>query len=354
VTPTPDATTLVRRAIVAYGTSEILTLVDSLNLQPSARVDVVIVAPLRNLHRSRNVEAFASNAPTPAVRFLAELISQDALSRVVELLGDHADEPTLEELTGGVDALLAEEVAPSVVAMMLALAAANGVPAAPHCELLLDSRPEFSLPVLNVVAPASPLAPAHVVDPKVREQRAQRREAQKQLRQRQNSRPSSRPAKTKTAPPRPVTPALSPLKDLTTPANAPVAPPAPVVASVPVIERRRVHLTPHEEERFSTDHPLSGTVIALDVPFDAANTEELGVSAKIRPVLVVAGAAEELLVLPIFTSDGPGRVSFASWKQTGLDHASFLSLDRVTVTLEPSTAIRRIGRLNDQEWNALI
>ena len=123
---------------------------------------------------------------------------------------------------------------------------------------------------------------------------------------------------------------------------------------MPVVERRRINLTPLEETRFNTEHPLSGTVIALDVPFDVANTDELGVSAKLRPVLVVAGAAEELLILPIFSNEAAGRVPFTSWKQIGLDHASFLGSDRVSIALEASTVIRRIGRLNDQEWNALI
>lgn len=352
MTPTTDASTLVRRAIVTYGASELLTLVDSLNLQPSARVDVVILAPLRNLHRGRNVNAFASNAPMLAVRFLAELISADALNRVVELLGDNSDEPSLEQLTAAVDALLAEEFAPSVVATMLALAAANAVPAAPHCVTLLERREEFSLVPLELVAAASPLAPAHSVDPKIREQRAKRRDEQKLARQRQNSRPPSRPAKTKSAPPRPVTP--SPVVRYEVDSENIIVPPNTSVPATPVIERRRIILTPLEETRFNTEHPLSGTVIALDVPFDAPNTDELSVSGKLRPVLVVAGAAEELLVLPIFSNDAPDRVPFLSWKQIGLDHASFLGLDRVSVELEPSTAIRRIGRLNDQEWNALL
>lgn len=355
MTPTPDASVLVRRALAGYGTSELLTLVDSLNLQPSARVDVVILAPLRNLHRGRNARSFLTNAPMLAIKFLAELISADALTRTVEILGDSADSPTFEELSAAVDTLLSEDVAPAVIGAMLALAAANGVPAAEHCVTLLDSREEFSLPQLEVAAPASALAPAHSVDPKIREQRLKRREEQKLARQRVVARPQSRPAKTKTAPPRSSAPVTTTVADETPlVASMPVVASAPVVAAMPVVERRRINLTPLEETRFNTEHPLSGTVIALDVPFDVANTDELGVSAKLRPVLVVAGAAEELLILPIFSNEAAGRVPFTSWKQIGLDHASFLGSDRVSIALEASTVIRRIGRLNDQEWNALI
>jgi hypothetical protein len=345
VSPNPDASLLVRRALLAHGASEILALVDQLNLQPNARVDVVILAPLRNLQRGRNAVGFAETGPLPAVKFLAELISQDALSRVVELLGENADAPSLEQLEQAVDALLSEEFSVTVVALMLALAAANDVPAKQHCVSLLESRDEFVLPELLVAPAASPLASPRVVDPKIREQRQKRREEQKLAKQRQQSRPLSRPAKSKASPTR--SPEL--IRNTTSATVADATKPI-----VEINERRRFILTPLEEATFDTEHPLAGYVLALDIPFDAANTEELGVSAKLRPALVVAGANEELLVLPIFSNEAPGRRLITSWKKLGLDHVSYLGSDRVSVALEASAALRRIARVGNDEWNALI
>lgn len=335
-----DPSTLLRRALAHCDDETVLALVDQLNLQPSARVDVVVVAPIRNLRKSRSVLAFASTAPIAAVRFLIELLSRDALDRVVELLGEASSEPTFAQLSDAVDRLVTQEFEPSIIAAMLASAAANQVPAAAHCQRLLAERVSFQLPEIEVIATPQSLINLKAVDPKIREQRRARREQQKQSRQRPPSRPTNRS-----------TPKSSPtLKPTTTSATSNVR---PAVAELSESRRRQPVLTPLESAEFSSDHVLAGCVVELDVPFDDS-TDEFGSDSKVRPALVIAGSPTAVLVRPVFTNPAADRVLLAGWNRLGLDHPSYVSLARVNVALRASESVRRFGRLTNDEWNTVL
>ncbi len=336
---------LVRRALLAAPASSILDFVDRLNLQPNSRVDVVILAPLRNLKKTRNVSGFASNAPMSAVRFIVDSLTNATLERVVEILGDAAEDPTYEQLASAVDQLADEGVAPLDIAGMLAAAAASGVPATPHCRRLLAEREELALPELEVATPAPILAEVKVVSPEIKEQRKKRREEQKRARQKAQSRPAVKPGR-----PKPVT------SDAQRPAlptsSTPVS--TPTSAPTPESRRRDILLTPAESALFDAGHPLAGFVVELDVAFDEGSRDELAMVAKQRPVVVLAGKGNELLVRPISSKDAPDRVVLGAWKRLGLAKPSYVSTERVRVSLEESeVGVRKFGRLNDDEWNAL-
>ena len=334
---------LLRRALLFCGTDRVLALVEQLNLQPTAGVDILVVAPLRLLKKSRALATFAAGAPMGAIRLLAELLSQDALERVVTLLDDSSNDPSFEELSDAVGHLADEGVAPEVVATMLVFAVVSEVPAAPHCQRLLEERLEFALPELDVVVAKSPLLNPKTVDPLVREQRRQRREDQKSSRQRAKTRPPSRGSNREST-------------QLTT---APSTPGATVHVEqqpeelVDEFTRRRVILTPLESAQYASDHPLSGFVIELDVAYDEGQTDDSGATSKTRPVVVVAGSATSLLVRPIFSQPGLGRTPLSGWNRLGLAHPSYVDLIRHPISFDPSLSPRRFGLLTDDEWNAL-
>lgn len=336
-----DGAQLIRRGLSHCDETVVLTVVDQLNLHSGARVDVLVVAPLRTLRKNRSVEQFAATAPFAAVRFLAELIANEPLERVVEILGDASADPSFDQLAHAVDQLLSESVAPSVIALMLAVAAADEVPAEAHCRALLSDRPEFTLPEIVVSAPASPLINPRTVDPAVKEERRRRREEHKQSRQRQLSRPPSRPA---------------PKAVSSRPSSAP-----PVAAAVsttpepvPEFARRRVLLTPLESAEFSTDHPLAGLFVELDVPYSGTERDDLAGTSKRRPVVVLAGSPEALLVRPVFSKPDIARAVLVGWSRLGLDHVSYVALERVRVAVDTGGPIRTFGRLTDEEWNSLL
>ena len=327
-----DGTHLVRRALSGLDPSVILEYVDTLDLSPRGGTNVIVLAPLRNLHRGRNVGAFVVSAPAPAVRYVGEVLSHAALDRVVELLGDDADEPSFDQLTAAIDEMLAGDFDAPTVALMLATAAANNVPAAVHCRALLEGRDDLRPPEVDAPAPVGILG-VHEVDPKVKEQRRARREAQRRERAKAPSRPPSRPAKSRPEPPaRASEPRV----------REPHAP----------LTRRAAILTPLEALEFSGLDPRRGEVIVVPVEHEPTPGQAPGEADKFRPALVVATSADAVLVRAIYSSPREGRVLLIGWNHAGLERPSYLGAERVRVALTAAGYPAALGRLSDEEWNA--
>jgi len=111
-------------------------------------------------------------------------------------------------------------------------------------------------------------------------------------------------------------------------------------------------LTPLEESRFDVEHPLVGSVVVVDVPFDALDPVQPDVTSKERPALVVAASNDELLVRALYSHSSPTRSIFSPWRRVGLDHASYVDDVRLIVPLG-SEPLRPLGQLTTAEWNAL-
>lgn len=325
-----------RRGLLKIDAATVLATVDALDLRASTKVSAVVGMPLRGLQQRRDVGAFAASAPLPAVRALMELLAMTPLEKIVETLGENAESPSYEELTAAVDRVLAAGLTDDDVVAVLAYAVGEEFPAAPHCRRLLDEREAWHLPTLPEVAPTGSLLASHEVDPAIREQRRARREEE---RRRKRSAPSTRPprparAKGEKTPPRP---------------SSPATPAEPVTE----IERRRQILTPLEQERFRADHPLVGTVVLVEVPFDAVDPETPEQRAKARPALVVAASDSGALVRGVYSNPSPTRTVFSPWRRVGLDHVSYIDDHRVAVAWSESSEVERLGRLTDEEWNAV-
>jgi hypothetical protein len=113
-----------------------------------------------------------------------------------------------------------------------------------------------------------------------------------------------------------------------------------------------MNFTPAELDRFDPEHALSGTVVIVDVPFDAMDPAVPEQNSKERPALVVAASAEALLVRPIYSSSAPTRNVLQAWRRLGLDHVCYVDDARVVLSVTPGEPLERVGRLTDQEWNA--
>jgi hypothetical protein len=107
-----------------------------------------------------------------------------------------------------------------------------------------------------------------------------------------------------------------------------------------------------EESRFDADHPLAGSVVVIEVPFDALDPVQPDVTSKERPVLVVAASSEELLVRALYSQTSATRSIFAPWRRVGLDHVSYIDDARLALT-QGSEPLRPLGQLTTAEWNAL-
>lgn len=331
-----SALDVARRGLLRISDERILEIVDQLDLRAHTKVTAVIGIPLKRLQQSRDVSTFAVTAPSAAVRALLELVANDALERVVNQLGDEADNPSYEELSAALDALVGEGMSDDDVVSVLVTAISESFPAGGHCRRLLSERDAWRLPELperELSAVATPKAPR----PEVKEQRKARREAQKQ-RKKPNSPP--RPVKVK----RPVEGATPP------PRVSSFTP----TEGLDVDARRDYRFTPRELERFDPNHALAGTLVLVDVPFDAVDPEIPEVRTKERPALVVAGSETELLVRPIYSNPATTRVLFSPWRRLGLDHHSYLDDVRVAVKRSDVAQGPSLGALNDDEWNDLL
>jgi hypothetical protein len=332
---TSNATAVVRAALLKFDPQNVLTVVDSLDLRANAKVSPVVGVPLRQLQQRRDVETFATTAPMAAVRGLLEVIAMTPLEKVIELLGEHAEHPSYEQLSAAIDEYLTSGASTDDVVSVLAYAIGDAFPAAAHCRRLLAEREEFALPELPEVQAPTVLAAPREVSPEIREQRRQRREEEKRRKKLATPPRAPRSAKPKnSAPPRPSS-------------NA-----SPVVAGAPE-PRRRVLLTPLEESRFNADHPLVGSIVVVEVPFDALDPVQPDLTAKERPSLVVAASGKELLVRPLYSDASPTRAIFAPWRRVGLDHVSYVDTVRVAVA-HGAEPLRPLGQLTTAEWNALL
>jgi hypothetical protein len=270
-----------------------------------------------------------------AITALLELLALTPLEKVIAALGDHADTPNFDELSDAIDAVERGGASVDDVVAVLAFAVAEEFPAAPHCRRLFEERAELALPALpDVVVTSAPLAPKET-DPEIKEQRRRRREEEKKRKRGPTSQRPARPTKVK----RPPT-----VRDASSEKQ--------IVPDEVGEGRRPMIFTPVELERFDPEHSLCGTVVIVDVPFDAADPAAPEQRSKHRPALVVAAGPDALLVRPIYSSDAPTRHVLQAWRRLGLDHVCYVDDARVVVLVAPSDSPERVGRLTDQEWNA--
>jgi hypothetical protein len=332
---TGNAAEVARRGLLKISEATILKTVDDLDLRGHAKISAVVGIPLRNLQQRHDVATFAVSAPIAAVTALLELLAMSTLEKVIVALDDHADTPNFEQLSEAIDTVRGDGASLDDVVAVLAFAVVEDFPAAPHCRRLFEERDEFALPDLpDVVITSSLLAPKET-DPEVKEQRRRRREEEKKRKRGPASQRPPRPTKSKA-------PSKAPAK-----ATEPRRTVEPSIAI-----RRPMNFTPAELDRFDPEHALAGTVVVVDVPFDAMDPARPDQKSKERPALVVAASADALLVRPIYSSPAPTRNVLQAWRRLGLDHVCYIDDARVVLSVTPSESLERVGRLTDQEWNA--
>ncbi len=178
-----------------------------------------------------------------------------------------------------------------------------------------------------------------VVDESVREQRRQRRDEEK-------ARKAARIAKVKVDHRHPRT------KPAKKPMSAPDTSKKPTIVLPVAPSRRAVTLTPAEAALYDAAHPLAGSVVLTEVPFDNVDPVTPEQQSKIRPAVVVAASDDGLLVRGIYSNDSSTRSVFSPWRRLGLDHVSYVDVARSPVAADAE--VNRLGTLNDEEWNAIL
>ncbi|MGB7052980.1 MAG: hypothetical protein WBG41_15560 [Acidimicrobiales bacterium] len=397
-----DRTSLLAAALSKVEDANLRGAVDHLGTQPG--IPRAVLNAANALRRSRRVGATVVRPPYRTVLpYLATVVADECLARTIEVLGDHSDDPSREQLLEAVDTVR-ESFSDAIVGVMLASVAANAMPASDLCFEIATTDARFGL----ADGPSAPdgadghgdanepetAAVAHLEDlhdedgdrhalnsrRATAEQRAARRERRKSAAEdrRRRHETAERAAALVRSARKQERGGLS--AEQSTPA-------APEKRSVPALVRQP-SLTPAQREEFDPAHALVGAVVYAWVPFDrntdddespeggngaVAESDEDGPGdtsdmsdpdgpnspngpGKLRPCVVIGVGPTHLLVRPGYSKGGGKSRDWTSvplrlWQEAGLDQPTWIGVETVRVPRPEVTASLR--RLSVTDWNAL-
>jgi len=287
-----------------------------------------------------------------ALPYAAAVYAEPCLAATIEALGEHADDPTREQLLEAIDGAEGE-FDDRTVTVMLASVADGDMPASDLCFSILDGDERFSLPgwreFERAAAEPSPTGVPAATGASQEQREARRAKKQKDAEDRRKKADAAAKAAEQVRSARKKERAAA----IERPAGSgEVTVSAPVL---PTMGRRHPVLTPLEEEEFDRDDPWSAGVVLAWVPFDAEDAEHPDLEGKIRPCVVVAGSPTHLLVRPGYSAGGVKSRDWKSvpvrhWRQSGFDEPTWIDVDAVRV-VRPDTA--PTGFLEPDDWNSL-
>jgi hypothetical protein len=297
-----------------------------------------------------------------ALPYVAAAIADACLARTIEELGDHSDDPTMEQLLEAVATVLSSD-SPVTVAVMLASVAAEDMPASDLCFRIVTTDERLGLVGTWATASDDPDDPHQPVDgdadppggrvgrdltPEQRQARRDRRQREAETRRRKAATARRAGEQVRRA-----------RKERTRAAEGAAAGSgAPRTSTAAVTPRltRRAALTPLEESEFDRDDPWAGGVVFAWVPFVTAGPAAADPEGKVRPCVVVAGSATHLLVRPGYSEGGTKSrdwraVPVGHWRRSGFDRPTWIDIDPLRV---PRAGVEApAGRLTPEDWNAL-
>lgn len=311
-----------------------------------------IVNALAALRKHRDPVSVLGRAQyRAALPYAAAVLAEPCLAAVIEFLGDHADDPTPEQLLAAVDSV-GGEYDDVTVAVMLASVANGEMAASDLCFSILDTDQRFGLTdwarfVRAESAPPEPKAPVVVSEEqrdarrakKQRDTEERRRTAEARSKAAEQVRQARKKERAASADRRPDVPVDD----------------RPVVSTAPSLGRRRAILAPGEVTEFDRDDPWSAGVVLAWVRFDGVDPDEPDLEGKVRPCVVVAGSPTHLLVRPGYSEGGVKSrdwkcVPMRHWRQSGFDQPTWIDVDAVRVG---RPAEGPTGWLEADDWNSL-
>jgi hypothetical protein len=286
-----------------------------------------------------------------ALPYLAASVAEECLARTVDVLGDHSEDPTKEQLLEAVEEVRGR-FPDTIIAVMLATVAHDNRPSSTLCSEILRQDPHFGLTGLSADEGGSVPTTAPDRDrtegatPEQRAARRAKKEKAAAERRRQAEVASRADERIRRA--RKAERARTRLSEDPPAAGeqAPVAPRSP----------RRATLTPAEEAEFDRHHPWVSGVVFAWVPFDSVDPSEPDLEeGKSRRCVVVAGSSTHLLVRPGYSVGGTKSrdwktVPLRDWKQAGFERPTFIDVHSVRA---PRPAGPPVGWLSTEDWNAL-
>jgi len=306
--------------------------------------------------------------------YAAAACSDACLAATIESLGDHADDPTREQLLEALDAVRSDHD-DVTIAVMLASVADADMPASDLCFDILATDPRYGMtdraereptgPAVPTVPHQPPTensdrpdAPTENADrPDAPTENADRRDARRRKKERdaEQRRRAADAARTVGARRR----------QARKETRIAAAGPPSVVRSGPATEHRtprvvashtrRPTLTAAEERQFDPDDPWVSGVVYAWVPFDSLDPGNPDLDGKERPCVVVAGSATHLLVRAGYSESGVKSRDWKSvpvghWRHAGFGQPTWIDVHTVRVERPDAGPL---GWLATEDWNAL-
>jgi hypothetical protein len=136
--------TMVRAAVGGLGRDQLREAL-ALTADPRFQVPTAVGNAINALRKHRDPASVIGRVQyRPVVPYLAAAASDACLTRTIEVLGDHSDDPTREQLLAALDALEGEFAA-TTMAVMLASVADADMPSSDLCFGLLEAEGRFGL-----------------------------------------------------------------------------------------------------------------------------------------------------------------------------------------------------------------
>jgi hypothetical protein len=342
---------MVRAAVSKVGRDEMKAAL-SRTPETLAQVPKAVGNALNALRKHRDPVGVVDKAQYRAAQpYLAALIAEACLARTIEVLGEHSDDPSREQLLEALDQV-GESFSEVTVAVMLASVADGDMPASDLCFDILATDERFGLihwsEFDTAVGAAPPAAGRAAPTPEQRE--ARRLKKQKDADERRRRLASARKAgeQVRRAKKQERANAATGSEGTTTGAGQPVRAAAPRLT-------RRAALTPAQEEEFDRNDPWAAGVVFAWVPFDSVDPSRPEVDGKSRRCVVVAGSATHLLVRPGYSEGGVKSRDWKSvplrhWRRAGFDQPTWVDVDSLRV---PRPGTGPVGWLAPEDWNAL-
>jgi hypothetical protein len=344
-------TAMVRVAITRVGSDELKTALGQA-ADPKFQAPAAVTNAVNALRRHRDPAAAVTKPQYRAILpYVAAVLADACLTRTVEELGEHSENPTKDELMEALE-VVRKEFADATIGVMLATIADDDMPASDLCFEIATTDPRFGL-ADSVDQEATVETPPPVdrarTGPTPEQREARREKRQRDARGRRKQMEITRRASDQVRRER--------KKERGSAlASAGVKESAPGRGVAPRVVRQAT-LTPLQEEEFDRRDPLVGSVVFAWVPFESgAVSDPSELDGKSRRCVVVAASASHLLVRPGYSEGGSKSrdwrsVALGHWRQAGFERPTWIDGEMLRVTRDPEQG--PVGRLMPEDWNAL-
>jgi hypothetical protein len=368
-----DRATLVRCAVARVGRDEMRSALARTD-DASFQAPTSVMNALKALRKHRDPTAVVARPQyRAALPYLAAVVSDACLSRTIEVLGDHSDDPTREQLVTALEEVR-DAFTDITVGVMLASVADADMPSSDLCFELASTDERFGLTGWADAAtvpgggPTTGKGATGRSGPADRGATAEQREArrlkkQKDAEERRRKMEAARKAGEQVRRSRkqergaagsgPSGAASDP-----NPSGADRPPASADHRGGNVAPRlhRRASLTPAEEAAFDRTDPWVAAVVFAWVPFDAPDPDQPDADGKSRRCVVVAGSPTEILVRPGYSDGGVKSRDWKSvplrhWKRAGFDQPTWI--DSETLRVPRPAEGEPVGWLEPEDWNSL-